>query len=325
MSILFLAVEEQNLRNAYTPEQLALGEIRTNEQLTSGEPMPEVEVIFSTWGMARLTTEQIAYLLPNLKAVFYAAGTVQYFARPFLERGVRIFSAWAANAVPVAEWALGQILLANKGFFQLDRRYRREGFEAACAYASHFEGNYDVKVGLLGAGMVGRKLIELLKPFRLEILVFDPFLSEEAAAELGVTKTSLEEIFETCPIVSNHLANNAQTKGMLGYDLFSRMSPWGVFINTGRNGQVVVPDLIRAMNEEPGRMAVIDVTDPEEPLPAGHPLWDCENILITPHRAGSQRREIYRMGAYMFEEYERMTQGREVRYEVSEAMLATMA
>lgn len=324
-NILFLAVEEQNLHNAYTPEQLALGEIRTNEQLTAGEPMPEVEYIFSTWGMARLTEEQIARLLPGLKAVFYAAGTVQYFARPFLNRGVRVFSAWAANAVPVAEWALGQILLANKGFFQLDRRYRREGFQAACAYASHFVGNYGARVGLLGAGMVGRKLIELLKPFRLEVLVFDPFLPEEKAAELGVRKATLEEIFETCPVVSNHLANNAQTKGMLNYDLFSRMSPWGVFINTGRNGQVVVPDLIRAMKEEPGRMAVIDVTDPEEPLPADHPLWDCENILITPHRAGSQRWEIYRMGSYMFEEYEHMTGDGRVRYEVTPDMLATMA
>jgi len=325
MSILFLCENPHPLHNCYTEEQLALGCICTNNELIGGKPMPQVEYLFSTWGMAQLTEEQIAYLLPNLKAVFYAAGTVQYFARPFLARGIRVFSAWAANAVPVAEFALSQILLANKGYFQLDRRYRREGFEQASIYADHFDGNYGAKVGLLGAGMIGKKLIELLKPFCLEILVFDPFLPEEQALALGVRKTGLEEIFSTCPVISNHLANNAQTKGMLGYDLFSRMSPWAVFINTGRNGQIVVPDLIRAMKEEPGRTALLDVTDPEEPLPADHPLWECENILITPHRAGSQRKEIFRMGETVMEEYRSLIAGKPLRYEVTAEMLKTMA
>ena len=61
----------------------------------------EIEYIFSTWGMPRLSHEDLSEL-PNLKAVFYGAGTVKYFAEPLLRRGVRIISAWAANAVPVA-------------------------------------------------------------------------------------------------------------------------------------------------------------------------------------------------------------------------------
>ena len=77
----------------------------------------DTEIIFSTWGMPSLTEAQIAQHLPCLQAVFYAAGSVQAFARPFLTRGVKIYSAWAANAVPVAEYTVAQILLANKGFF----------------------------------------------------------------------------------------------------------------------------------------------------------------------------------------------------------------
>ncbi len=325
MKLLFLCEQAQNLKNAYTAEQLARGTLLTTKELLAGPPLPGVEAVCSTWGMPCLTEEEIAHFLPDLKAVFYAAGTVQAFARPFLRRGIRVFSAWAANAVPVAEFTLAQILLANKGYFQLDRRYRQDGFQAALDYADHFDGNFGARVGLLGAGMVGRKVIELLRPFRLEVLVFDPFLPRERAEELGVKKTSMEEIFSTCPIVSNHLANNEKTKGMLDYRLFSLLSPWAVFINTGRNAQVVVPDLIRAMKEEPGRTALLDVTDPEEPLPAGHPLWQCENILMTPHRAGSQQKEIYRMGETMMEELERLESGRPPRYEVTEAMLETMA
>ena len=74
----------------------------------------EVEFIFSTWGMPSFTEEEIKACFPLLKCVFYGAGTVQKFARPFLNCGVRVFSAWAANAVPVAEMTVAQIILANK-------------------------------------------------------------------------------------------------------------------------------------------------------------------------------------------------------------------
>ena len=322
---LFLCDNKQNILNAYQDEQLQGSLILTGEELRAGGPRPEIETVFSTWGMPRLTEDEISSLLPGLRCVFYAAGTVQAFARPFLNKGVRVFSAWAANAVPVAEFTLGQILLANKGFFQLDRIYRTEGFRAAESYAGHFDGNYHNKVGLLGAGMVGKKVIENLKPYDISIDVFDPFLPDETAKILGVRKTSLEDIFQSCPVISNHLANLPETVGMLDYHLFSLMSPWAVFINTGRNAQVVVPDLIRAMREEPGRTALLDVTDPEEPLPVGHPLWDVPNILITPHRAGSQKGEIYRMGSYMMEEYRKVMAGQAPLYEVTMDMLRTMA
>ena len=84
-------------------------------------------------------------------------------------------------------------------------------------------------------------------------------------------------------------------------------------------------DLIRAMREEPGRTALLDVTDPEEPLPPDHELFSVPNILITPHRAGSAGPEVYRMGAYMMEEYARVRRGEAPRYEVTPDMLATMA
>ena len=325
MEKLFLCESIASLQRAYTPDQLAGSLVLTTRQLRDGGPLPEVRWLFSTWGMAQLTEEEIRTLLPNVQAVFYAAGTVQYFARPFLHSGVRVFSAWAANAVSVAEFTLAQILLSNKGFFQLDRRYRLEGYQKAAAYGDRFDGNYDTRVGLLGAGMVGKKVIELLRPFRLEIWVYDPFLPEEEAKRLGVRKVELAPLFAGCPVISNHLANNAQTRGMLNYGLFSQMGPYATFINTGRGAQVVVDDLVRAMREEPGRTALLDVTDPQEPLPPDSPLWQCENIIITPHRAGSQQKEIFRMGETVYTQYENLRAGRPVQYEVTEAMLRTMA
>ena len=71
--------------------------------------LKNTDYIFSTWGMPHFETEEIREYLPNLKAIFYAAGTVQGFAREFLDEGVAVFSAWAANGVPVAEYTLAQV------------------------------------------------------------------------------------------------------------------------------------------------------------------------------------------------------------------------
>ena len=93
------------------------------------EGLRDTEVIFTTWGMPSLTPADLG-LLPNLKAVFYAAGSVKGFAQPFLEAGVRVVSAWRANALPVAEFTLAHILLAGCGYFRNVREYRRPEREA---------------------------------------------------------------------------------------------------------------------------------------------------------------------------------------------------
>ncbi len=281
----------------------------------------DVEVIFSTWGMPQFTEAEIKAYLPRLKAVFYAAGTVQTFARPFLACGVKVFSAWAANAVPVAEYTVAQILLANKGFFKV-MRYT----DIASARTCHagFPGNYGVTVGIIGAGMIGKLVIRLLKSHDLHVLVFDPFLPEEKAAELGVTKCDLDTIFRQCQVVSNHLADNAQSKGMLGYAQFSAMPPYATFLNTGRGAQVVEDDLIRVLRSRLDLTAILDVTEPEPPE-KGSPLYSLPNCILTPHIAGSSGNEIRRMGQYMKAEYKNFAEKKPCNYEVTLSMLETMA
>ena len=281
----------------------------------------DTEVVFSTWGMPSLTEAQIAQHLPRLQAVFYAAGSVQAFARPFLARGVKIYSAWAANAVPVAEYTVAQIVLANKGFFAQSRDMKaQKGAPRSTAYL----GNYGQRVGLIGCGMIGSLVAEMLKSYKLDVLVYDPYLSPEKAATLGVTPCELSELFERCAVVSNHLPNNAETRGMLTYAHFSRMQPNATFLNTGRGAQVVEADLVRALSERRDLTAILDVTDPE-PSPADHAFYTLENCILTPHIAGSLGNEVWRMSAYMAEEFAQYLDGMPCRYEVTLPMLVTMA
>ena len=321
-----LRVFSENVRK----ELNALAEISPNvynkkEVTDAPEKFKDVEIIFSTWGMPVFTEEEIKAYFPSLKCIFYAAGTVQAFARPFFKRGVRIFSAWAANAVPVAELTVAEIILAGKGFYAYTRTVR--SYDANLAARKHrtpYPGNYGVRVGLIGCGMIGSLVAERLKSYDLDVVAFDPFLSNERAKTLGVTRVTLAELFATSQVVSNHLANNPETVGMLNYPLFAKMLPNSTFLNTGRGAQVVEEDLVRILRERPDITAVLDVTDPEPPID-DHPFYTLDNCFLTPHIAGSLENEVVRMAEYMLEEFLLYAKGAPQRYEVTEKMLATMA
>ena len=318
MKTIYLCESETDLRSVYGTQEKIYCKA---DVLQAPENFRDTEYIFSTWGMPIFTEEEIKAHLPDLKAVFYGAGTVQKFARPFLNCGVKVFSAWAANGVPVAEYTVAQIILANKGFFK-SMRYTDRAI--ASAVFRKYPGNYGVKVGIIGAGMIGKMVIRKLRDYCLEVLVFDPFLPDVTAAELGVKKVTLEEIFSQCQVVSNHLANNAQTKGMLHGKLFETMLPYATFLNTGRGAQVVEADLIRVLTDRPDLTAILDVTSPEPPV-EGSPLYSLPNCILTPHIAGSAGNEVRRMGQYMEEEYKNLLANRPCKYEVTLEMLETMA
>ena len=298
---------------------------KKSDILASPEKFADTEYIFSTWGMPAFTEDEIKTCLPSLKAIFYGAGTVKGFAAQFLNCDVRIFSAWGANAVPVAEYTVAQILLANKGFYLSCRRNRSvEGHARALEHFHASRGNFGAKVGIIGAGMIGKMVIRDLQRYKLNVLVCDPFLSEEAAEALGAKKATLEELFRECDVISNHVANVPATVGMLRYEHFSAMKKNATFINTGRGAQVVESDLIRAMREEPERTAVLDVTI-DEPPHSDSELYTLENVFLTPHIAGSAGDEVARMGEYMLDEFRRFSASNSCFYEVTRNMLSTMA
>lgn len=318
MKTIYLCENVETIKNVYYTDETVYVKA---DVLNCPEKFKDTECIFSTWGMPALSENEIKTYFPSLKAVFYGAGSVQQFARPFLNCGVKIFSAWAANAVPVAEYTVAQIVLANKGFFKTMRYTDRT--QASKIFHCH-PGNYDVKVGIIGAGMIGKLVINMLKAYNLQVLVFDPFLPDEKADELGVKKVSLETVFEECQVVSNHLANNEQTEGMLNKALFETMLPYATFINTGRGAQVIEDDLINVLKSRPDLTALLDVTFPEPPE-SDSELYTLPNCILTPHIAGSAGNEVRRMGEYMKEEHKRFTQNEPCQYEVTFEMLKTMA
>jgi len=280
-----------------------------------------VEVIFATWGMPRLTAEQLGKM-PKLEAVFYAAGNVRAFAQPIVDHGIMLVGAWDMNAIPVAEMALAQILLSCRGYFRTIRDYY-ETHDHGKAKAFHRSGVNGETIGLIGMGLIGKRLAALLQGFRFRVIANDPFLSEEQAAELGVEIVSLEELFRRSYIVSNHIPDLPSTKEVLTGSLFDSMREGATFINTGRGAQVSEAGLIETLKNRPDLTALLDVTYPEPP-DADSELWKLSNVWISPHIGGSVGDEVVRMADCMIEEFQAWESGKPLRYRITKEVLSTM-
>jgi phosphoglycerate dehydrogenase-like enzyme len=280
------------------------------------------EFVFSTWGMPVLSSE-IIDRLSSLRVVFYAAGSVKYFAAPYLERSIPVVSAWAMNGRPVAAFALAQILLACKGYFRNTRACRDPQIMRSYAAPSG-PGIFGARVALIGAGEIGRQLIGLLRPFDIDVVVVDPYLSLDAASELGVSLVSPEEAFSTATVVSNHVPDLVQTRGMLHAGLFQRLSTGATFINTGRGAQVVEDDLIATAIFRPDLTFLLDVTDPEPPAPDSQ-LYTLPNVQLSSHIAGTIGTEVVYLADCVIDELERHLSGKPFRYAVTRQMLERMA
>lgn len=285
--------------------------------------LDSAEFIFSTWGMPTLTSEQWAKF-PKLRAVFYAAGTVQAFARPLLARDVTVVSAWAANALPVAEFACAQILLATKSVLRSARALHNTGPE--CWKRTEPHGAYGTTVALISLGMIGRRVAELLKPFDLDVIAYEPYAKPGVAESLGIRLVpTLEDCFTQAQVVSLHAPNLPATKQMVKKHHFASMRPNATFINTAR-AQIIDQDaLLDTLEARPDLTAVIDVTDPVEPPAPGSRYYTLPNVFLTPHIAGSVGNEVARLADYVIDEADRLLRRQPLKYAVSEGMLETMA
>lgn len=298
-----------------------------NDVLKRKREFDDVEVIFSTWYMPQFTQNEIVHIFPNLKAVFYAAGTVKYFAEPFLENGIKIFQSGQANGIAVAEFTVAQILLANKGYFQAQRIYKsplyRYNYNKAHSIIKIKPGNYEATVGIIGVGAIGSYVVELLRPYNLRVLISDPAISKEEANEWGTVVVSLEEIFENSDVISNHLPDIPSTKNLLNYKLFNSMKKGATFINTGRGSTVVEKDLVKALKRDATKCALLDVTG-HEPIWPWSPLLYMRNIFLSPHMAGSTGKEEKRLGEYALETYRQYIKGFDCHGEVTKDILYKM-
>lgn len=326
------AMTAENVPLVFPPEVLArlresvdIDPALVAEDLTApalADVLARTEILVTGWGCPRLDAA-VLDAAPKLRAVLHSAGSVKGFATPEIwRRGIAVSSAAEANALPVAEYTLAVILLAGKDVFVRRERMRAERASPGWGVVPGI-GNHGRRVGVIGASRIGRKVIELLRPFDLAVSLTDPYVDEAGAAELGVPLMGLDDLLRSSDIVTVHAPETPETRHLIGRRELALMPDGGVLINTARGSLVDTDALVDELRT--GRLsAVLDVTDPE-PLPADSPLHDLPGAFVTPHLAGSQGNELARLGLAVAEEAARVVSGAGLAWPVDYAGLARTA
>lgn len=291
------------------------------EDLVAFPRLGEVEFLFMGWGSPRLDTA-LLNALPRLRAVFYGAGSIRSIVTDeFWARGLPICSAYAANAIPVAEYAHAAILLSLKQVWYYERTAQRT---RRWPKFIHTAGAYRSTVGLVSLGAIGRLVAERLRTSDLEVVAYDPYVKPELAQALGVRMVSLEELFQISDVVSLHTPALKETEGMITGALLRHMKEHATLLNTARGALIREDELIATLKARTDLTAVLDITYPE-PAAEGSPLYELPNVVLTPHIAGSMGNECKRMGSFMSEEVARLLAGQPLRWQVTRAQFERMA
>ena len=299
----------------------------TERNLTEAELaqlLPGHALVLTGWGTPTFSAA-VRAAATDLKLVAHSAGSIKkLLPPPVFEQGIAVTHAAAAIAPAVAEMTVLLILLSLRQAHQLDRQMKAGTPWAEAKSAGMGQEVAGQRVGVVGAGYTGRELCWRLNGLRAEVLVYDPYLTPQRAAELGVTKVErLNDLFRDCPIITMQAPPTAETARMVGAEQLALLRDGGIFINTARSLTVDQEALLAEFQS--GRIhGALDVFD-EEPLPVDSPFRRLENVIITPHIAGASQQARRRQGRYIVDEIRRFLQEKPLHFAVTRDMLETMA
>lgn len=276
------------------------------------------DIVITGWGTRPLTADMLD-AAPDLKLVCHSAGTVRHLINPaeFQRRGIRLCTARTANATSVAEFAFGMMLVSMKNVWPCIHGQRENLRE-------RMREPFGATVGIVGASAVGREMIRLCKTLSLEsILLYDPYVSAEEAARMGVQLAPLDELMRRADVVSLHTPAIEACRHIINGQNLPLMKDNAIFINTARGMCVDEEALIKELQS--GRItACLDVTFPEPPV-EGSPLYTLPNCILTPHIAGSLEQNLLRHGKLVSDQIRAFLRGEPVPDELDLALFDRFA
>ncbi|MCX8162720.1 MAG: hydroxyacid dehydrogenase [Candidatus Bathyarchaeota archaeon] len=267
-----------------------------------------VDGCITSWGSPRFT-EKVLANADKLKIIGHAAGSVKpYVTDEVFKRGIVVVNAASAIGAGVAEFTLAMILNCLRAIPQHIEAMRARNWRYKEEKGIR---TYDLRgktVGLVGFGFVARELAKLLKPFEVRILVYDPYVSLDEVERYGAEKTELDRLLSLSDIVSLHAASTPETYHMIGRREFKLMKPNAILINTARGALIDEEALIEALKTGRIAWAALDVFE-KEPLPEDSPLYDLDNIFLTPHIAGLSDERRSMLFGVVVEDFRRFFSG----------------
>jgi D-3-phosphoglycerate dehydrogenase len=219
----------------------------------------------------------------NLKVVARAGiGLDNVDVKAATRLGVMVVNAPQSNVISAAEHTVALILAQARNIPQADAALREGRWER-----SRFQGAelYGKTLGIVGLGRVGALVAQRLNAFGMRMIAYDPYVSRERAAQIGVELVSLAEVLTRADVVSVHLPKTAETTGLIGERELAAMRPGARLVNTARGGIVDEAALAKAVESGHLGGAALDVFS-EEPTTQS-PLFELDRVVVTPHLGAS--------------------------------------
>jgi len=284
----------------------------------------DVDGCITSWGSPKITRELLEHA-NKLRIIGHAAGSVKpYVCEEAFKRGIVVVHAAPIIAKSVAEFALAMMLNCLRAIPQ-HVKATREGRWSYRVEKPYFTRDLKGKtIGLVGFGYVARELIKLLRPFDVEVLVYDPYVSQDIINSHGAKKVTLKELLRESDLVSIHAALTEETRHMIREEHLKMMKSTAYLINTARGAIIDEKALVKALKEGWIVGAALDVFE-SEPLPKDHELLKLDNVILTPHIAGSSDERRAMLFGVIVKEFERFFKGEELHYKISLKRLRVMA
>ena len=282
------------------------------------EKLPGHDALVVCLGAPTLTADMLA-AAPTLRFIGEMEGD-RFASRIDLDaawaRGIRTVDTTNASSYPVSEWALAMILvcLRNGGghFRRMIAGQTRSDRTVMVGMPGVLWGR---RVGLIGCGHMGRRLMKFLRAFETEIWVHDPYLPQELPEALGFLQTSLENVL-SCDVVVCLVPHTPRTRGMLGKAEFALLRPGSVFVSVSR-GKVTDSAALIERLKQGDIVAGLDVFDPE-PVPPESEILQLPNVFLSPH-IGAYGGPAGQLGFFslMVDELERFFNGHETQFDLT--------
>lgn len=198
-------------------------------------------------------------------------------------RGIAVFNAPSGNTVAAAELTMALILALVRHLTEADRSMRDGRWDRSAFKGVELDGR---TLGLIGAGRVGGEVATRARAFGMEVIVYDPYLSDERADDLGFRLTDLDAVLESSDVISIHVPLTPETEGLVGEGELAKMKDTAYLVNASRGGVIDEPALAAALRDGELAGAALDVYE-TEPLPGESPLRGAPNLVMTPHLGAS--------------------------------------
>lgn len=232
---------------------------------------------------APITRTVLSRMKPGGTVIRYGIGYDNVDVDAARELGIQVANVPDYGVETVADHAAASLLTLARRIPIYNHRIRTEGWVLP-GNVGPIPGFRSMVVGFVGMGRIAQALHARLTPFGFSFVVYDPFFPPEAEQQLGIERVELDELARRSHAISLHAPSTPETYRMINSKFLAQVRPGTILVNTARGSLIDEAALIAAIAERRIAAAALDVTDPE-PVPAGSPLRDFPEVVLTPHAA----------------------------------------